>query len=131
MFVSNTLSLLKKYSILHSTTIWSNALCINENFYFNEDQSISLIIIAIIFCIRFWSFCLTFSYSPSNCFFILSNVLIIIVSTEIPAKSSELYIWGTRSKLVLALTTQINMKTALNQVCSTTEKPKLSNCMLK
>ena len=118
--------------VFHRATVWSYSLCINENFDLNEDQPISLLIIAITFCTRFLSFCfMTFSYSPYNRFFILSNVFVIIVSTEIPAKSLELYIWGTRSKLVFILTTQINVRRALNQMCSATEKPKSLNCVQK
>lgn len=99
------------WRVFHIDTVWSYSLCINENFDFYEDQAVSLIIIAVTFCIRFWSFCLmTFSYSPYNCFFILSNILIIICSTEIAAKILELCIWVTRLKLVLVLTTEESIK---------------------
>lgn len=68
--------------VFHICAVWCYS-CINENFDFNEDHLISLNIIAITFYTRFWSFCfMTFSYCPYNCFSILSNVLVIIVSTD-------------------------------------------------
>lgn len=82
---------------------------------------------------RFWSFCLNLSVSnsPSKCIIILLNISAIIVTTEIPAKNFGVVHLGCQMKLVLVLTTQVNVKRALNQMCSTTEKPRLLKCLQK